>query len=105
MSDYAETVRRHARLTMLRLLEDAPRYTSNVSMMTQLLQSFGISYGRDQVEGEATWLEEQGLVTLEYICICKFGVGGVGRCFGEVFISGQGHGLGLWLLWVRPQLW
>ena len=63
MSDYLETLREHARITILRLLEEAPQYTSNVAMITTLLQDFGIGFSRDQVAGEGAWLEEQGLVT------------------------------------------
>lgn len=62
---YAEELREHARLTILRLLEDAPRYTSNVSMMTGLLARYGIAYTRDQTVSELRWLEEQGLLTSE----------------------------------------
>lgn len=65
MTDYAETLREHARLAILRLLEDAPRYTSNVSMFASLLPQLGISFTRDQVAGEVEWLKEQGLVTTE----------------------------------------
>ncbi|SDY55127.1 hypothetical protein [Citreimonas salinaria] len=62
---YAEQLREHARIAILRLLADAPGYTSNVSMMTGLLQSCGIAYTRDQVAGEVHWLKEQGLLTIE----------------------------------------
>lgn len=62
---YADELREHARIAILRLLEDAPRYTSNVSMMTDLLRRLGIGYTRDQVAGEIRWLQEQGLLTTE----------------------------------------
>lgn len=62
---YAETLREHARIAILRFLEDAPRYTSNLSMLTAQLPDVGISYTRDQVRGELGWLQEQGLVTLD----------------------------------------
>lgn len=62
---YADELREHARISILRMLEDAPKYTSNVSMMTDLLRRYGIHYSRDQVAGEVTWLKEQGLVTSE----------------------------------------
>ncbi|WP_342454053.1 hypothetical protein [Sagittula salina] len=65
MSSYAEELREHARLAILRMLEDAPRYTSNVSIMTDLLPRFGISYTRDQVVGELAWLKDQGMLTTE----------------------------------------
>jgi hypothetical protein len=63
MTDYLDTLREHARIAILRLLEEAPKYTSNVAMITPLLQDFGIGFTRDQVEGEGAWLAEQGLVT------------------------------------------
>lgn len=62
---YAEELQQHARLAILRMLEDAPRYTSNVSIMTDLLPRFGISYSRDQVVTELAWLSEQGMLTTE----------------------------------------
>ncbi|MCT4554648.1 MAG: hypothetical protein N4A53_08175 [Pelagimonas sp.] len=62
---YKEELQQHARLAILRMLEDAPKYTSNVSIMADLLPRFGISYTRDQVETEVTWLAEQGLVEVE----------------------------------------
>ena len=64
---YAEELREHARLAILRMLEDAPRYTSNASIMTDLLPRFGINYTRDQVLGELSWLAEQGLLTTESV--------------------------------------
>lgn len=65
MSDYNQLVREHARLALLRFLEGAPKYTSNVSMMTQLLHRVGISFTRDQTMTEIAWLYEQGLVETE----------------------------------------
>lgn len=65
MSDYQETLRQHARLAILRALEDAPRYTSNLSMLTTILPGFGISFTRDQTKTELGWLEEQGLIETE----------------------------------------
>ncbi|MEE3071746.1 MAG: hypothetical protein VX378_11670 [Pseudomonadota bacterium] len=62
---YAQTLQEHARLTILRMLEDAPSYTLNVLIMTQLMRSYGINYSRDQVTGEVHWLKEQGLVNVE----------------------------------------
>lgn len=62
---YAEELQQHARLAILRMLEDAPRYTSNVSIMTDLLPRFGITYSRDQVVTELSWLAEQGMLTSE----------------------------------------
>ena len=65
MSDYSEMLRQHARIAILRFLESAPRYTSNISMLTAFLPRAGIAFTRDQVAGEVVWLEEQGLVRSE----------------------------------------
>ena len=62
---YAEELAEHARIAILRLLDDAPSYTSNVSLMTDVLRRYGIGYTRDQVSGQLRWLEEQQLVTTE----------------------------------------
>ncbi len=62
---YSDELRKHARLAILRFLEDAPRYTSNVSMLSEQLPRVGIAYTRDQVKTELHWLEEQGMVQIE----------------------------------------
>lgn len=62
---YQDTVREHARIAILRFLEDAPRYTSNASMLSTQLPLLGIAFTRDQVTTELHWLREQGMVTLE----------------------------------------
>ncbi|WP_027237257.1 VpaChn25_0724 family phage protein [Leisingera caerulea] len=62
---YHETVREHARIAILRFLEDAPAYTSNASMLGTQLPRLGIAFTRDQVATELHWLQEQGLVSLE----------------------------------------
>ncbi len=62
---YADELRKHARIAILRFLEDAPKYTSNVSMLATQLPRIGIAFTRDQVTTEAHWLAEQGLVEVE----------------------------------------
>lgn len=62
---YADELRKHARIAILRFLEDAPKYTSNVSMLATQLPRVGIAFTRDQVTTEAHWLSEQGLVEVE----------------------------------------
>ena len=66
MSDYAETLRRHRRLAILRFLKDSATYTSNVSILTDVLNSdkIGIDTSRDQATTELAWLAEMGFVTL-----------------------------------------
>lgn len=62
---YADELREHARITILRFLEDAPEYRSNDSFLRGILNKFGIAFTRDQVTTELYWLEEQGMVCLE----------------------------------------
>ncbi|EGJ20103.1 hypothetical protein RSWS8N_18124 [Cereibacter sphaeroides WS8N] len=66
MTDYADTLRRHRRLAILQFLEASATYTSNVSILTDVLNSdqIGIDTSRDQTATELSWLAEQGLVTL-----------------------------------------
>lgn len=62
MSDYLATLRRHARIAILRFAADAPQYTTNVSMLEELLPTVGIQMTRDQIITELGWLAEQGFV-------------------------------------------
>lgn len=55
----------HARLAILRFLEDAPQYTSNASILTALLPQVGIALTRDQVLAECQWLKDQELVKVD----------------------------------------
>lgn len=65
MSEYFERLRQQARLHILRFAADAPQYTTNVSMLEELLQDErGINFTRDQILTEAHWLEEQGFLTI-----------------------------------------
>jgi Fe2+ or Zn2+ uptake regulation protein len=64
-TSYADTMRRHRRLTILRTLADAPGYASNESIIQQVLDTYRVSSTRDQVRTELTWLAEQGLLAVE----------------------------------------
>jgi hypothetical protein len=64
---YAETIRHHARATILRLLAEQPDYALNESILRDLLLPFGFALSRDQMRGELTWLEEQGMVSIETV--------------------------------------
>lgn len=66
MTDYLTTLRRHRRLAILRFLHDSPTYTSNVSILTDVLNgpTIGIDTSRDQTTTELMWLQETGFVTL-----------------------------------------
>lgn len=65
MTEYLDRLKRDARILILQLLEEAPRYTSNVPMLRALLDECGIVFTSDQLEGEVAWLAEQGLATIE----------------------------------------
>lgn len=65
MTDYLDTLRRHRRLAILRHLEASPEYTSNASILQDVLAAVGLRSTRDQVTTEIAWLREQGFVLAE----------------------------------------
>lgn len=65
MTDYAETLRKHRRLAILRHLEAIPEYTGNASILQDVLRGLGLPVSRDQVVTELAWLKEQGFVTYD----------------------------------------
>lgn len=66
MNDYLQTLSKHRRLAILRFLEASPTYTSNISILTDVLNSneIGIDTSRAQTATELHWLAEQGFLTL-----------------------------------------
>jgi hypothetical protein len=70
MPSFAEVLAADRRLVILRILvEEAPGYTANVSILHGAMGTVGHRCTRDQVEGDAAWLAEAGLVTLEHLAI------------------------------------
>lgn len=65
MNHYDDFNRKHRRLSILRILEGAPGYASNESIIHQMVNHFGITSTRDQVRSELAWLSELGLVKTE----------------------------------------
>lgn len=65
MSQYDAFNRKHRRLSILRILDNAAGYTSNESILTAMVNHFGITSTRDQVRGEIAWLAEAGMVSSE----------------------------------------
>lgn len=65
MNDYADTLRRHRRLAILRHLADCAEYTGNASILQDVLRGVGLPSTRDQVITELAWLKEQGFVTYD----------------------------------------
>lgn len=62
--NYSEIHDGHVRLAILRLLEGAPGYSANDSVLTQSMEQLGLQCTRDQMRGHLIWLEEQRAVTL-----------------------------------------
>ncbi len=62
--NFAEYHFEHVRLTVLRLLAEAPGYSSNDSILTDAANAMGLICTRDQMRTNLAWLEEQRLVML-----------------------------------------
>lgn len=58
-----DIIREHARLIILRELHNQSNYTSNDSMLQQVLESFGIAKTRDWIRGELDWLADMNALT------------------------------------------
>ena len=63
MTTYLDTLRKHRRLAILRHLEACIDYTSNASILTDVLDGVGVTSSRDQVVTELAWLRENGFVS------------------------------------------
>ncbi|QUM72196.1 ArsR family transcriptional regulator [Sphingopyxis granuli] len=61
---YAEFHFQHVRLTILRVLAEAPGYSANDSVLTDAVNAMGLICTRDQLRTNLAWLEEQRLLTL-----------------------------------------
>lgn len=62
--NYGDFHFQHVRLTVLRLLAEAPGYATNDSVLTDAINALGLVCTRDQMRTNIAWLEEQRLVTL-----------------------------------------
>lgn len=67
LSSIADVWREHLRLSILRLLREAPGRQLNDSLITTSAHRLGIKATRDQVRTELHWLESQGAVRQENI--------------------------------------
>jgi len=65
MSDYQVTLRRHRRLAILRHLAACAEYTSNASILVDVLRGVGVTSTRSQVITELAWLAENGFAMLD----------------------------------------
>jgi HD-like signal output (HDOD) protein len=71
MTDYLRHLAEHRRLSILKVLDRAPGYSANDSVLHDAVVSLGISSTRDQVRGDLGWLAEQQLVTLRDVEMLK----------------------------------
>ena len=62
---YADTVRQHLRITILRCLAEENDYKLNESLLASLLSDFGFTRSHAEIRTEIAWLAEQGLVAVE----------------------------------------
>jgi len=81
----------HFRLTALRVLKEAPGYTTNSSIIHQVAGEFGIVLSRDQVMTELAWLAEQGLIeskTAGALVVATATARGLDAAEGRAFVPG-----------------
>lgn len=71
MSTYRELVDADRRLVTLRILEQAPAYECNSSVLQMALEEYGHSVSRDLLHNDLAWLAEQGLVVERGILTVK----------------------------------
>jgi len=80
------------RLTILRLLEGAPGYAMNDSVMQSTLERFAHVVSQDVVSSDFTWLEEQGLLTVAAVTsrcwVATLTVRGVDVALGRAEVPG-----------------
>ncbi|AHD01181.1 MULTISPECIES: hypothetical protein [Leisingera] len=62
---YNDFNRKHRRLAILRHLEACTDYTSNASILTDVLDHVGVTSTRSQVITELQWLKENGFITTQ----------------------------------------
>lgn len=62
---FAEVINADQRLAILQILEQDPDYSHNEHVLKQGLQYLAHNISSDLVRTHITWLEEQGLVTVE----------------------------------------
>jgi hypothetical protein len=67
MSSYQDVLDENQRLNMLLALEEMPSYQANESILHAVLDRYGHNVSRDKVRTNVTWLQEQGLVSVEMV--------------------------------------
>jgi Fe2+ or Zn2+ uptake regulation protein len=64
MTDYSQFMAEHVRIAILRMLDEAPAWQMNSSMLRDGLSAMGLGATGDQVRTQLAWLKEQGLLHL-----------------------------------------
>ena len=62
-----DLIKEHQRLVVLRLLNEAPSYDLNESILQDGLNAFGLDISRDGLRTQLSWLKEQGYISIETI--------------------------------------
>jgi len=65
--NFGDVLAEDRRLVILRLLDQAPGYSANDSILCSALDGFGHRCSRDQVRTDLAWLAEQQLLTVEQV--------------------------------------
>jgi hypothetical protein len=92
MTSFAEEIAENRRICILRILEVAPEYAANDSVMQTALERFGFPESRDQVRTDMAWLAEQALVTVdrlaEHVWVARLTTRGGDVAKGRVTVPG-----------------
>ena len=88
---FAQLQTENRRCAFLRFLNEDPDYSVNTSILQTALAHIGHGVSRDTVNGDAAWLEEQGLVCredLEGIIVVKLTQRGADVAAGRAVVPG-----------------
>ncbi len=88
---YAEFLKEDQRLVILRILNEMPSYSSNSSIIYNVLDRYGHSVTRDQVKTHMSWLAEQDLIKIEpvgSILVAHLTERGADVATGKAIVSG-----------------
>ncbi len=67
MTSLADAIAEDRRLIMLRALLEANGMKLNETILKMAVNRFGATSGRDTVRAEMAWLQDQGLVRVEWL--------------------------------------
>ncbi|MGQ0700393.1 MAG: VpaChn25_0724 family phage protein [Panacagrimonas sp.] len=88
---FREAEQADRRLVILRLLELAPGYECNSSVLQMALEQYGHNVSRDLLHTDLSWLAEQGLLTARDIStlkVCELTARGADVARGKASVPG-----------------